>query len=237
MEPEPMTRPVGRARVGPIIFSVAGGLVAGAVITFVSLTFVNGDIPLPRTTASPTPSVSPRLLPNTAWAEATNTAVPVSVTPPGTRLNIGEAGQVELALGKGLSALVSIAPGAPVAAREADLVVLRKVTPQLAGMSVYYLPVTVTKVAGDPLAGVLLDPLISAVTGKDVTLQRLTLIDWRACAGGPLPATIDDPGVSVSLCFAAASAESAEPAVGIQFSQPDGPYNAALGSAITWLSN
>jgi hypothetical protein len=144
---------------------------------------------------------------------------------------------VELALGKGLSALVSLTMGPPVSASDADLAVLRKVTPQLAGMSVYYLPITVTKVAGDPLAGVLLDTLISAVTGKDVTLQRLTLIDWRACTGGPLPATIDDPGVTVSLCFAAASAESAEPAVGIQFSQPDGPYNAALGSAITWLSN
>jgi hypothetical protein len=202
---------------------------------FGSLTFVNGDFPLPPTTSSPTPSVSPRPLPGTAWAEATTTALPVSVTPPGTLLTLGEPGQVELALGKGLSALVSIEPGDPVAASDADLSVLRKVTPQLAGMSVYYLPVTVTKAAGYPLAGVLLDTVIFGVTADNVPLQRLTLIDWRACAGGPLPSTIDNPGVTVSLCFAAASADGAKPAVGFQFSQPDGPYNAGLGTAVSWL--
>jgi len=224
-----------RRRATPIVLSLVGGLVAGAVIMFASLTLVNGDVPLPGLSSTPTPSVTPVALPRTAWAEATNTAMPVSVTPPGTHLNLGESGQVEVALGKGLSALVNVTPGTPVAASDTDLAVLRKVTPQLAGMSVYYLPVTITKVAGDPLAGVLLDPLFAGVTAKNVPLQRLTLLDWRKCSSGPLPGTIDEPGTAVSLCFAAASADKGNPAVGIEFSQPDGPYNAGLGTAVIWL--
>jgi hypothetical protein len=230
-----MTSPSRPTRATTIVLSLAGGLVAGAVIMFGSLTLVNGDFPLPPTTSSPTPSVSPRPLSGTAWAEATATALPVSVTPPGSRLVLGEPGQVELALGNGLSALMSINPGAPVAASEADVAVLRRVTPQLAGMSVYYLPVTVTKVAGSPLAGVLLDTVIFAVTADNVPLQRLTLVDWRACSNSPLPETIDEPGTTASLCFAAAAADSAKPAVGIQFSQPDGPFSAGLGTAVSWF--
>lgn len=235
MEPKPMAGPSRRTRATPIVLSLVGGLVAGAAIMFASLTVVNGDIPLPQTASTPTPTTTPRPLPRTAWAEATNTALPVSVTPPGTRLALGEPGQVEVALGKGLSALVSITANTPVAAKHEDLAVLRKVNRQLAGMSVYYLPVTVSKVAGDPLAGALLDTLISGVTADNVALQRLTLVDWRACSSGPLPSTIDEPGVAVSLCFAAASAGKENPAVGIEFSQPDGPYNAGLGTAISWL--
>jgi hypothetical protein len=102
-------------------------------------------------------------------------------------------------------------------------------------MSVFYLPVTITKVAGYPLAGVLLDTVIFGVTADNVPLQRLTLVDWRACSTGPLPETIDEPGTTVSLCFAAAAADSAKPAVGVQFSQPDGPFSAGLGTGVSWF--
>ena len=214
---------------------VTGSVLVGAAAMFGALTFINGDLPVPYAVATPTPSVTPRPLPGTAWAEATATALPVSVVAPGTTLTLGEPAQVELALGDGRSALVSITPTAPTPASAANLAVLRKATPQLAGMTVYYLPLAITKVAGDSLTGVELSTVIFAVTASHVQLQQLTIVDWRACSGGPLPATIDDPGTEVKLCFAAASADAANPAAGVEFSQPGGPYDAGLGTAVSWL--
>jgi len=235
MEPKQMNHSPPRPRRTAVGFAVTGSIIVGAAAMFGALTLVNGDLPLPRAVPTPTTSITPRPLPRSAWAESTATAMPVSVIAPGSVLAIGDSGQVELALGGGLSALVSITPGAPVAAPESDLAVLRKVTPQLAGMSVYYLPLRVTKVAGDSLAGVELGTVIFGVTVSRVPLQRLTIVDWRACSGDPIPATIDDPGAEVTLCFAAATADATKPAVGVEFSQPGGPYEAGLGTAVSWL--
>ena len=212
-----------------------GSVVVGAAGMFGALTFINGELPVPFAHTTPTPSITPRPLPGTAWAEATATALPVSVVAPGSKITLGKPAQVELALGKGRSALVSITPTAPRPASASDLAVLRKATPQLAGMTVYYLPLRVMKVAGDSLAGVDLSPVIFGVTTTNVPLQRLTIVDWRACSGGPLPTTIDDPGTEVTMCFAAASGEGANPAAGVEFSQPGGPYDAGMGTAVSWL--
>lgn len=224
-----------RPRALVIALVAIGGVVVGAAAMFGALTLITGDLPVPFASATPTPSVTPQALPGTAWAEATATALPVSVVAPGTTLSLGDPAQIELALGKGRSALISVTPGAPTLASESDLAILRKVTPQLAGMSVYYLPLTVTKVAGDSLAGVQLSTVMYGVTATTVPLQQLTLVDWRACSGGPLPVTIDDPGTEVTLCFAAASADASHPAVGLEFSQPGGPYDAGTGTAVSWL--
>ena len=230
-----MTDSARRRRTSPgaIIGSIAGGLGVGIALTFGGLTLINGEIPLPLPT--PTPTVTPQILPSEAWAQATAPALPVSVTPPATKLVLGEAGQVELALGKGLSALISLTAGTPTQASDADLKILRKVTPQLTGMNVFYLPITVTKVAGDPLSGVMLDPVIFGVTSDNIVVQQLTIVDWRACRAGPLPAAIDQPGSAVTLCFAAAAATDAPAAAGIEFSQSGGPYDAAKDTAISWL--
>ena len=224
-----------RRRRVAVSFAVIGSMIFGAAAMFGALTLVNGELPVLRTAPTPTPSITPRPRPRTAWAESTAAAIPVSVTAPGSVLAIGDSGQVELALGGGLSALVRITPGAPVAAPESDLLVLRRVTPQLTGMSVFYLPATVTKVAGDSLAGIELGTVIFGLTASNVPLQRLTIVDWRACSGDPLPTIIDDTGTEVSVCFAAAAAVAADPAAGVQFSQPGGPYEAGLGTAVSWL--
>ena len=232
-----MTDSARRRRTSPgaIIGSIAGGLGVGIALTFGGLILINGQIPLPLPTPTPTPTVTPQILPSEAWAQATATALPVSVTPPATKLVLGDAGQVELALGKGLSALISLTAGTPVPASDADLKVLRKVTPQLTGMSVFYLPITVTKVAGSPLSGVMLGPVIFGVTRDGVVVQQLTIVDWRACRGGPLSAAIDQSGTAVTLCFAAATAAEAPAVAGIVFSQAGGPYDVAKGTAISWL--
>lgn len=218
-------------RAGLWVGAAFAGLALGAVAMFGSLYAVNGRVPLP--TPTPTPTPTPRQVPSDAWATMP-TNIPVAVSTPGTSYAFGAPAQVEVALGTGKHSLVSIAAGTPVVAPEHDLEVLVKTTPQLAGMTVTYIPLTVTKVAGDGLAGVELGPLFWGVSDTGFTMQQLTIRDWRPCSVNPLDASIDTPGTSVTTCVAVAAAKSAPGIAKVRFSQSGGPYDAANGTAVVW---
>lgn len=207
----------------------------GCFVTFAGVTVVNGRLPFPVPSPTPTPTVTPLPLPDDAWAKSTATALPVSVTPPGSTLSLGAAGQVEIALGENLLALASVSAEAPTLAPEADQKVLLEAVPQLTGMSVYYYRVRVTKVSGAPMAGAELAPLFDALTSDGKAVQRFTIVDWKKCESVPAPANIDQDGTEVSLCFAAAVPTDGLTPSGVRFSQSGGPYDASKGTAVSWM--
>jgi len=103
-------------------------------------------------------------------------------------------------------------------------------------MSVYYYRVNVSRLTDTKLAGVELAPLFDAITGDGLTLQRFTILDWRACAAGPLPQQIDEPSTEVALCFAAAVPDGGLVPAGVRFSQAGGPYDALSQTGVTWAN-
>lgn len=207
------------------------GLAAGAGLMLGTLYAANGRMPLP--TPTPTPTPTPRQVPSEAWA-AMPTNIPLAVSTPGASVAFGSSTQVEVALGKGDHALMSVMVGTPVTASPHDLEVLVRATPQLTGMSVTYIPIKVEKVAGDSLAGVELAPLFSGVSATGFTMQHLTIKDWRPCSVGPLPAEVDTAGVTVTTCVAVAAGTSAPAVTAVHYSQSGGPYDEATGTAVVW---
>lgn len=209
------------------------GAVVGVAILFGALTAINGRLPLPLPSPRPSPTPTPWPLPASAWTDVTPAPVSES-TPPGTVLAFGNPAQLEIATGGGARALVRITASAPVTASTRDLGILAKADPQLDGMSVYYLPVTIEKLAGATLAGLEPGSLFQGVTGSGLALQSLTITDWKPCSQAPLPAAIDQPGNKVSVCLAAAAARGAPAATTTRFTQAGGPYDASSGTAVIW---
>ena len=209
--------------------------ILGGVTVFALLTLANGKLPVPVPMPTPSPSVTPFVIADDAWASVPNPALPVSVVAPGSTLPIAQPAQVEIALGAGKLALISVVADAPSVAPDEDQVILRKAVPQLDGMETFYFRVHVTKVAGDALAGVDLRNVFEALTDDRHVVQKLTLVDWRKCDSTVLPADIDTENVTATLCFAAAAPASGLIPVGVQFSQPGGPYDTSVGTAVYWL--
>ena len=230
--PSPRGLRVTRAQLLPALV----GFLAGIVVLFGVLTMWNGALPIPIPSPTPTPTLTPLPLPDDAWASVTDATQTVAVTAPGTTVQLGTAAQVEIATGGESRALISVTADAPTLAPAADFAVIRQAVPQLAGMNVYYVRVAVSKVSGDPLAGVDLTTVFTGVTADRQIVQRLTLVDWRKCAGGVLPAEIDTAGTTANLCLAVAVPVNGLTPAGVLFSQSGGPYDVSRNTAVTWLN-
>jgi hypothetical protein len=223
------SRPRRRARRFPtalVVVALAGVAVGIAGTLLLPRLLPPASTPAPSIpTTSATPTTTPVPLP-------TNTAL----TPPGTKLALGKPGTVQLATGPGHTAVVTLTPSSPVPASAAEMDALRTSVPQLAGMRVFFTQVQLTKVSGDPLAGVDLAPVLQSITRDGVAVTGLPIANWARCGALTLTPDVDSPGQFQQVCLASAASAAPDSLVpaGLRFTQPGGPYTPAT-SGVTWM--
>ena len=189
-------------------------------------------------TSTPTPTKTPTPMPTNSPTDLWNGegASGLKETNPGSNVAFGENVSVPIDTGANGKSLVEITLKEISTATPEESKALEKSVPQLRGMEIYFSRYTISKLAGAPLGGFDIRPLLSAVTAEGYIVTSLDIANWNKCSYLPLPASIDDAGSSYSFCLASAAPIQGLIPVSGQFAQSGSPYDLAAHGQITWIA-
>ncbi|TIC79653.1 hypothetical protein E8D34_11740 [Nocardioides sp. GY 10113] len=168
----------------------------------------------------------------TGTATVAGTGSGTGLTPPGSRLRLGQSAVVSYAAGAGEGrvriAVDQIERGAPEDLTELDL------GEQAEGYVPYYVRFSVTGVAGSrTMADRSINESVRGVLDDGAAAQTLYVIgDWDHCTAVTFPSGFRD-GRSISSCVPYLAREPRAVAAA-QYAPPTGAYSNAEGSPVTW---